>query len=98
MVKGTNAETALKILQKLSLKQRRKVKEVTLDMAGNLELIVKKSFLLATLVIDRFHLQKLALDAVQEIRIKHRWDAIDEESDAIEKARNRPLKDTPNVL
>ncbi len=24
-------------------------------------------------VIDRLHLQKLAYDAVQEIRIKHRW-------------------------
>jgi transposase len=41
-------------------------------MAGNMGLIVKKSFPNATLVIDRFHLQKLALDALQEIRIKHR--------------------------
>jgi transposase len=49
-------------------------------------------------VIDRFHAQKLALDAVQEIRIIHRWDAIDEESDAIEKARNQSLKYNPNLL
>jgi transposase len=56
-------------------------------MAGNMGLIVKKSFLKATRVIDRFHVQKLASDAIQEIRIKHRWEAIDKENDAIEYAR-----------
>ena len=98
MVKGTKAETVIKILHKIPLKQRNKVKEITLDMAGNMGLIVKKSFPNATLVIDRFHVQKLALDALQEIRIKHRWEAIDTESDAIENARNRNLKYTPELL
>ncbi len=98
MVKGTKAEAVIKILFKIPLKQRRKVREVTLDMAGNMGLIVKKSFPEATLVIDRFHVQKLALDALQEIRIKHRWDAIDAENDAIENARNRKLKYTPKQL
>ncbi len=64
MVKGTRAEVVIKILHKTPLKQRNKVKEVTLDMAGNMGLIVKKSFPNATLVIDRFHVQKLALDAL----------------------------------
>ena len=36
MVKGTKAETVIKILYKLPLKLRRKVKEITLDMAGNM--------------------------------------------------------------
>jgi transposase len=98
MVKGTKAETVIKILDKIPLKQRKKVKEVTLDMAGNMGLIVKKSFQNATLVIDRFHVQKLALDALQEIRIKHRWQAIDKENDAIEYARNKSLKYTPKLL
>ena len=98
MVKGTKAETVIKILQKITLKQRKKVKEVTLDMAGNMGLIVKKSFPNATLVIDRFHVQKLALDALQEIRIKHRWEAIDKENDAIKNARSKSLKHTPELL
>ena len=98
MVKGTKAETVIKILQKMSLKQRAKVKEVTLDMAGNMGLIVRKSFTNAVQVIDRFHVQKLALDALQEIRIKHRWNAIDQENDAIEEARTRNLKYNPEVL
>ncbi len=98
MVKGTKAESVIKILHKIPLKQRKKVKEVTLDMAGNMGLIVKKSFPNATLVIDRFHVQKLALDALQEIRIKHRWEALDIENDAIENARTKSLKYKPELL
>lgn len=84
MVKGTKAETVIRILLKIPIGKRNKVKEVTLDMADNMGLIVKKSFPKATRVIDRFHVQKLATEAIQEIRIKHRWEAIDNENDAIE--------------
>lgn len=98
MVKGTKAEAVIKILQKIPLKQRKKVKEVTLDMAANMGLIVKKSFPEATLVIDRFHVQKLALDALQEIRIKHRWEALDQENEAIEKARSKSIQYNPEIL
>jgi hypothetical protein len=31
--------------------------------------------------------QRLAIEALQEIRIKHRWDALDQENDAIEQAK-----------
>lgn len=98
MVKGTKAEAVIKILQKIPLKQRKIVKEVTLDMAANMGLIVKKSFPEATLVIDRFHVQKLALDALQEIRIKHRWEALDQENEAIEKARSKSIQYNPEIL
>jgi transposase len=61
-------------------------------------LIVKKTFPNAALVIDRFHVQKLALDALQEIRIKHRWEAIDAENDTIENAKYKNLKYSPKLL
>ena len=38
-------------------------------------------------MIDRFHIQKLACEAVQDIRIKHRWDAIQEANDDMEDAK-----------
>lgn len=50
-------------------------------------LIAKKCFPNAVQVIDRFHVQQLATEALQEIRIKHRWQAIDQENQAIEVAR-----------
>lgn len=98
MVKGTKAEDVIRILQHIPVKERRMVREVTLDMAGNMGLIVRKSFPQATLVIDRFHVQKLALDALQEIRIKHRWEALDAENETIENARNKSIKYTPELL
>ena len=98
MVKGTKAETVIRILLKIPIGKRNKVKEVTLDMAGNMGLIVKKSFPKATRVIDRFHVQKLATEAIQEIRIKHRWEAIDNENDAIEYARKKGTLYVPKVL
>ena len=87
MIKGTKAETVINILLKIPKHKRDKVQEITLDMAGSMNLIVKQCFVKSTKVIDRFHVQKLAYDALQEIRIKHRWDAIDEETNAIDNAR-----------
>lgn len=98
MVKGTKADVVIKTLHKLPVKLRNKVQEVTLDMAGNMGLIVRKSFPNATLVIDRFHVQKLALDALQEIRIKHRWEALDNDNDAMEQSRNKGLRYIAEIL
>lgn len=71
MIKGTKAEDVIEVLKIISLRQRRKVKEITLDMANSMGQIVRQCFPKATRVIDRFHVQKLAYDALQEIRIKH---------------------------
>ncbi len=98
VVKGTKAESVIEVLNKIPLKIRSKVKEMTLDMAPNMELIVKKSFPNATLVTDRFHVQKLAIEALQEIRIKHRWEAIDQENDLLEKAKTQKRKYNPEIL
>ncbi|MEN9488752.1 MAG: hypothetical protein RL494_1017, partial [Bacteroidota bacterium] len=42
------------IIEKIPLKQRNLVTEITLDMAGNMGLIAKKCFPNATRVTDRF--------------------------------------------
>ena len=56
-------------------------------MAGNMGLIARKCFANATPATDRFHVQKLATEALQEIRIKYRWEAIHLENEAMEKAK-----------
>ena len=57
------------------------VEEVTLDLSDSMRKIVRSR------VIDRFHIQKLACDAVQELRVKHRWDAMQQANDEMEEAR-----------
>jgi transposase len=98
MVAGTKAETVIAVMEKIPLKLRNLVKEITLDMAGNMGLIAKKCFPNATRVTDRFHVQKLASEALQEIRIKYRWEAIDCENDALEQARRLNKKYESQLL
>lgn len=85
IIKGTDSERIKSILRrKIPFEKRRQVKEVTLDMAACMEQIVKKTFTKATLVTDRFHVQKLAYDAVQQMRIEYRWEAIEQENKEME--------------
>jgi len=85
IIKGTDSERIKSILRrKIPFENRRQVKEVTLDMAACMEQIVKKTFTKATLVTDRFHVQKLAYDAVQQMRIEYRWEAIEQENKEME--------------
>lgn len=98
MIKGTQTEQITEVLYKIPEGLRRRVEEVTLDMAANMVSAVKRCFQYAHLVTDRFHVQKLAYDAVQEIRIKHRWEALDRENELIAQAREQKQPYEPEVL
>ena len=99
MFKGTQSADIIKlILENYPSHQRKIVREVTLDMAGSMNLIIKKCFPRAQRVTDRFHVQKLAYEAVQDIRIKHRWDTLDEENKAYKQAKENGIEYTPEVL
>lgn len=98
MVKGTKANDVISILQKISEEERNMVTEVTLDMAFSMRKIAKRSFPNAMRVIDRFHVQKLAMDALQEIRIANRWIAMDNETQALKEAKFNEEKYTPTTF
>jgi transposase len=98
ILEGTKSEHIIPLLQKIPLRERNKVKEITLDLAGNMGLISKKCFPNAVQVIDRFHVQQLASEALQEIRIKYRWEAIDAENQAIEEAKRNRNSYEPSLL
>ena len=68
---------------------RNQVKEITLDMAGSMQKIAKTCFPRAMQVIDRFHVQKLVYEAVQELRITYRWQVIKEENKAMKAAKEK---------
>lgn len=59
-----------------------------MDLSNSMNFIIRHCFPKASRTIDRFHVQKLTCDALQEMRIAHRWDAIQEEADAIQEARH----------
>jgi len=98
IIEGTESDKIINILKQIDKRKRDTVLEVTLDMAGSMNRIVKSCFAKANLVIDRFHVQKLAFDALQEIRISHRWDAIQEEADARHLAKQTKEKYIADLL
>jgi len=97
-IKGTRARDIIKVLETLPLTARQQVKEVTLDMAKNIELATKSSFPESTLVTDRFHVVKLAMEALQHLRIKYRWYELDKENKAIVQAKSEGIKYRPMQL
>jgi len=98
MLEGTKADTIASVLTKIPLEIRNIVQEVTLDMAECMEAAVKRSFPNAILVTDRFHVQQLVSNAVQEIRIGLRRRAIKEENKNIKKARKKKKRYFPKVF
>jgi transposase len=98
IVAGTKADQVIEHICKIDYKKRSLVKEITLDMANSMKLISKRCFPKATQVTDRFHVQKLALEALQEIRIKHRWEAMDFENQLILKTKSENKTYIPLLL
>lgn len=98
MVSGTKSSEIIKVLERIPLKKRKEVEEVTVDMANNMNLISRLCFSEAKIVIDRFHVQKLATEAVQNIRIKYRWEAIDNENEIIESTKKNNTNYIPFVF
>jgi len=98
MIKGVQSEFVISVLEKIPKRKRDKVKEVTLDMAATMEKITKKCFPKSQLVTDRFHVQKLAYEALQDLRIMHRWEAIDLENKEIELCKEMNKTYVPNIL
>ena len=89
MVRGVASDTVSAILRKAPLKQRLKVKTVTTDLSSAMMLTVRNVFPGASLVNDRFHVQQLISEAVDQLRIRHRWEVLDAENKAIREHRRK---------
>ena len=98
IVKGVAADAVIEALMRIDDDKRLMVKEITMDMSNSMRLIARRCFPKAMRTIDRFHIQKLACDALQEMRFAHRWDAIQADTDAREEAKCLGEAYTPIVL
>ena len=98
IIQGTKAGDIIEVLSRIPKHIRDKVKEITLDMAPTMNQIAKVCFGQAQRVTDRFHVQKLVQEAVQEIRIKHRWEALEQENDEIKRARGQSQRFVPKIF
>jgi len=98
IINGTDAKTIQGVLERIPLQKRKEVKEVSMDMAPSMGLAIKNSFQNCSMVIDRFHVVRLVMDAMQHIRVSLRWAAIKDENDAIKQAKGNKERYFPKVL
>ena len=92
IVKGTKADVVINALNKIRAKLRYDVKFIAMDFSKSMAKIARGSFKNAIHVIDRFHVQKLINDTVQDVRIKNRWSAQEIEDKDREKCKNKKTK------
>jgi transposase len=95
---GTKSEDVIEVLEKIPWEERTAVQEVTPDLSESMNRTERSCFPKASRVIDRFHDQKPACDAIQETRIKHRWEAIEEETGCKEGAKGKRGKYLPRTF
>jgi transposase len=97
LVKGTKASVVTEAICTVPVEIRMKVEEITLDLANSMDWICRESFPNAVLTADRFHFQKIVIEGVQEIRIKLRRKAIDEENTLIMKCKEEKIEYKPEL-
>ena len=87
MVRGVASDTVSAILKAVPREIRRKVATVTTDLSSAMMLTVRTVFPKAMLINDRFHVQQLVTDAIDQMRIGFRWQVLAEENKAIREHR-----------
>jgi len=95
LMKGTKSEVVNKVLKEVPVWVLMNVKEITADLANTMDWICRTNFMNAIITADRFHVQQVVSEAVQEIRIKYRREAIEEENFLIVEARKERRRYEP---
>ena len=57
------------------------IKEITLDLANSMDWISRQIAPNAIRTYDRFHVERIVTEAMQQVRIKLRWEAIERENE-----------------
>ena len=76
VVRGTGSDTVSDVLASIPLRDRKTVREVSMDFSESMRAIVERSFPDARIVVDRFHVVRLATEAMQQERIALRKEAM----------------------
>jgi transposase len=98
IIKGTKAAIICTALENVPINIRFAVKEITLDLANNMDWIARTTFPNAIITADRFHFQQVVTEAVQDIRIRFRKEITDQENLEISNCRKLKQKFIPFVF
>lgn len=89
MIRGVATDVVSEILRRIPHRKRLVVQTVTTDLSSAMMLTVRRVFPAAKLINDRFHVQQLVSEAVDQLRIHYRWEVLDAENRAIREHRQK---------
>ena len=89
MIRGVASDTVVAVLRRVPYEIRQKVRTVTTDLSSAMMMTARAAFPKAMLVHDRFHVQRLVSEAIDQMRIGLRWEILAEENKAIRAHRAR---------
>lgn len=92
LIEGTKHAVVSRALEKVPITIRMGVEEITLDFSNSMDWICRTNFSNAKMTGDRFHIQQIVSEGLQEIRIDLRRKAIDEENTLINETRKERKK------
>jgi transposase len=98
MVRGVQSDYVIQKLRRLPAGKRAQVKSITMDMSNSMYNIARRCFHNAEQIVDRFHVQKLMYYALQELRIKHRWEMMAEGNRLRDLYRTQSLRYSPEIF
>ena len=99
IIRGTKSSIITRaISDKVPFEKLVKIKEMTLDLSNSMDWTVRQIAPNGLHTYDRFHVQQIVTEAVQAIRINLRWKAIEEENEAVLKAKELKVKFHPKTF
>ena len=87
MVRGVATDTVSQVLMRLPHEKRSGVSTVTTDLSSAMMLTARRAFPRAMIVNDRFHVQQLMSEAVDQLRVRLRWQVLEEAGPCASTAR-----------
>lgn len=87
MIRGVSSDHVSEILRKIPRETRRRVKTMTTDLSSAMMLTVRTMFHNAMLINDRFHVQQLVSETIDQMRIGYSWEVLAQENKAIREHR-----------
>ncbi len=92
IIKGTKASTVVGAIEDhTSVNDLFSIKEISLDLSSGIDWISRQIAPNAIRTFDRFHVERLISHAVQQVRIKYRWEAIDKENQLISQKADKEV-------
>jgi transposase len=99
IIKGTKSSIITGAIQaKVPFEKLMKIKEITLDLSNSMDWTARQIAPNGLHTYDRFHVQQIVSEAVQSLRVELRWKAMQQEDEAVLKAKELNVEFSPKTF